>query len=76
MLMRTERLRHSCGRCKLGAMALTVVDAERVTSQPLLASNSQCGGGIQATGEQHDSIVSGHDSNHLPGVSPHNTLCN
>ena len=60
VLDRAERLRDARRRIELGAMALPVVDAQRVALQPLLARDRERGGGIEAAGKQDDCARFGH----------------
>jgi hypothetical protein len=56
MLDGAERLRHALRGGELGAMTLAVVNREGVAGEPLPPRECQHGGGIEAAGEQNDSV--------------------
>ncbi len=62
--MANDPLRSGNAACgvEFGAVALAVIDAERVTGKPQIAGDGERSSGVEATGEEHDGFWSiGHD---------------
>src|SRR3990172_5076667 len=61
-----ERGGDAAGRVYLGAVALAVVDRERVAGVSLMDRAGERHGGVEAAGEQHDGArFTGHGTFHL-----------
>ena len=75
MLDGAELARDFARSGQLGIVALSVGDAERVTSLAVVARHRQCRGRIQTTGQEYDRLVVTR-AHQRPGWSPHRNLCN
>ena len=77
MLAGTECRRDARCSEEFRAMSLTIIDAERKRLEAAGARHGKRGGGIQATGQQHDRGLLDAALSlpaHFPGTSPHNIL--